>query len=316
VRNATGRTRAAHFSPHRGELLGIRLLAGALESERNDLDVADSSLSGVVVAAAADHPPGNRYHVRGVVELAKVRVAQGRADEALALVADLAGDTSVSLSPLARAWVDGFRAVVLAATGRTDAASELAETLPDLPSCVVVSGRVALAAGHLDRAAACASAIPLDTPRREIEARLLRASVLGTSGDDHLAADELQRAVAIASTEGFVRTLLDFSPMVDALLARLPVGPVEYVESLRQAVEARSTVIDLRSPAELVDPLSARELEVLAYLPTRLSTRQIAAELYISLNTLKTHVSAIYRKLDASSRSEAVLKARGVGLLR
>ena len=51
------------------------------------------------------------------------------------------------------------------------------------------------------------------------------------------------------------------------------------------------------------------------YLPTRLTTREIATELYISMNTLKTHLKSIYRKLDTTSRGDAVARAKSLGLL-
>jgi LuxR family maltose regulon positive regulatory protein len=60
---------------------------------------------------------------------------------------------------------------------------------------------------------------------------------------------------------------------------------------------------------------SSRELEILRYLSTGLSNREIAAELYISLNTMKTHVRSLYRRLGVSSRSQAVAAGRARGLL-
>ena len=65
----------------------------------------------------------------------------------------------------------------------------------------------------------------------------------------------------------------------------------------------------------IVDPLSEREQVVLSYLPSWVSSSEIAAELYISLNTLKSHLRSIYRKLGVSSRREAVVQARSRGLL-
>ena len=62
-------------------------------------------------------------------------------------------------------------------------------------------------------------------------------------------------------------------------------------------------------------PLTERERDVLRYLPTRLSTVDIARGLHISPNTVKTHTKAVYRKLGASCRSEAVDAARAHGLL-
>jgi len=62
--------------------------------------------------------------------------------------------------------------------------------------------------------------------------------------------------------------------------------------------------------------LSERELTVLKYLATRLTTREIAAELYVSMNTLRTHIKNIYRKLGVDSRAAAADAARTAGILR
>ncbi len=70
-----------------------------------------------------------------------------------------------------------------------------------------------------------------------------------------------------------------------------------------------------QSPAVLVQPLTEREREVLAHLDALLPTRQIAAEMFVSVNTVKTHVRAILRKLSAKRRHEAVRRARELGLL-
>lgn len=64
-------------------------------------------------------------------------------------------------------------------------------------------------------------------------------------------------------------------------------------------------------PAELSD----RELEVLRLLSTHLSGPEIAGELYVSINTLKTHTKTIYRKLGVNKRTEAVIKAEAIGLI-
>jgi ATP/maltotriose-dependent transcriptional regulator MalT len=68
-------------------------------------------------------------------------------------------------------------------------------------------------------------------------------------------------------------------------------------------------------PVALGDPLTKRELEVLRLLPTRMSQREIGAELYVSLNTVKTHTRSIFRKLGASTREDAVARARQSGLI-
>jgi ATP/maltotriose-dependent transcriptional regulator MalT len=64
-----------------------------------------------------------------------------------------------------------------------------------------------------------------------------------------------------------------------------------------------------------LDAITQGEARVLRYLPTHLSARQIAAELYLSMNTVKTHQRHLYAKLDAHSRAQAVERARDLGLL-
>jgi LuxR family maltose regulon positive regulatory protein len=65
----------------------------------------------------------------------------------------------------------------------------------------------------------------------------------------------------------------------------------------------------------LPDALSEREEAVLRYLPTMMSNQEIAAELFVSVNTVKTHLKSIYRKLDADDRRSAVRRARNLSLL-
>jgi LuxR family transcriptional regulator, maltose regulon positive regulatory protein len=82
---------------------------------------------------------------------------------------------------------------------------------------------------------------------------------------------------------------------------------------LEQAEEALGS--RPRWPRQMAAPLTERELVVLRLLPTRLSTRDIGRELYVSPNTVRSHVQAIYRKLQVNSRAEAVTQARQLGLL-
>jgi LuxR family transcriptional regulator, maltose regulon positive regulatory protein len=72
-----------------------------------------------------------------------------------------------------------------------------------------------------------------------------------------------------------------------------------------------------RAPGQqgLFEPLTDRELTILRILPTSASLRELAADLFVTLNTLKTHLRAIYRKLGAESREEAVIRAREGGLI-
>jgi LuxR family maltose regulon positive regulatory protein len=82
---------------------------------------------------------------------------------------------------------------------------------------------------------------------------------------------------------------------------------------LEQTVRALGSAS--RRPVEVAAPLTERELAVLRLLPTRLSNREISRELYVSVNTVRTHVQGIYRKLGVATRNEAVARARQLTLI-
>ena len=110
--------------------------------------------------------------------------------------------------------------------------------------------------------------------------------------------------------------MLDGSPgLRDELVAFLRHSPRDDYADTLVTVADRMAAHGAVSPPSEDSELSAREQGVLRYLQTRLSTREIAGELFISMNTLKSHLKSVYRKLDASSRSDAVARARAAGLL-
>jgi LuxR family maltose regulon positive regulatory protein len=86
-----------------------------------------------------------------------------------------------------------------------------------------------------------------------------------------------------------------------------------------EATVLHSWLRDAASRVEAADAapglLTAAELRILGFLPTHLSFREIADRLFVSANTVKTQAHAVYRKLDAASRSEAVTRATALGLL-
>jgi len=95
--------------------------------------------------------------------------------------------------------------------------------------------------------------------------------------------------------------------------------PAAPAASISQVIDllaqANGTAAPGGEPALPCEVLTRSEVRVLRYLPTNLSTREVAAELYLSMNTVKTHQRHLYQKLGASSRTEAVERARALGLL-
>jgi LuxR family transcriptional regulator, maltose regulon positive regulatory protein len=132
-------------------------------------------------------------------------------------------------------------------------------------------------------------------------------------GDPDAVGSALERALDLAEAD---QVLLP-------LLASPPSGwdrhPAARTASISQIVDllaqANGPAAPPGEPALPREALTRSEVRVLRYLPTNLSTREIAAELYLSTNTVKTHQRHLYQKLGASSRTEAVERARAVGLL-
>jgi LuxR family maltose regulon positive regulatory protein len=127
----------------------------------------------------------------------------------------------------------------------------------------------------------------------------------------------LSRALQLGANGRFVRTILDQGPLVAGLLRRLDPAagvPAAYLDHLR-AASAVKPASRTEPTQALVEPLSDRELEILDLIALGLSNQQIATRLVLSLATVKWHASNIYGKLGVSNRSQAVVKARELGVI-
>jgi len=127
-----------------------------------------------------------------------------------------------------------------------------------------------------------------------------------------LALAALTQALTLAEPEGYVRTFVDKGRPVADLLRRVtaPVVAPRYLGSLLAAFGAPAPAVQ-----PLVDPLSEREIDVLRQIAAGLSNREIAAHLFITEGTAKWHVNNILSKLQVKRRTEAVARARELGLL-
>lgn len=125
----------------------------------------------------------------------------------------------------------------------------------------------------------------------------------------------LERALTLAEPEGYVRIFVDEGAAMVALLTAAHDGTAAtYVRRLLTALGKNVHLPSVKQV--LIEPLSERELEVLRLLGTDLSGPQIARELVVSLNTVRTHTKSIYSKLMVNSRREAVRRAEELDLLR
>jgi len=174
---------------------------------------------------------------------------------------------------------------------------------------------------------------------KSIEILNLQALVLQARDEQVQAMTTLERALTLAEPGGFVRIFVDEGPQMARLLEQLHRRgvAVAYITQILAAFEttrqgtggdadaairppttrttlAPSSVVDRPSSA-LVEPLSERELEVLQLITEGLTNREIASRLFLALNTVKAHTRNIYGKLGVRSRTQAVARARALGVL-
>jgi LuxR family maltose regulon positive regulatory protein len=188
----------------------------------------------------------------------------------------------------------------------------------------LVRGDPAGAAGVL--APVLGNQVPVRSPSTLIEAWLLDAVAHRKLAEHEAAARSLERALDLAAPEGYRRVFVEGGGPVRALLAdhlhrhtAQPMLVKTLLDGLLSQVTAPAAPLAAGSAAPataaMVERLSEREQVVLRYLPSMLSAGEIAAELYVSVNTVKTHIKSIYRKLDTNRRWDAVRRARQLHLL-
>jgi LuxR family maltose regulon positive regulatory protein len=145
---------------------------------------------------------------------------------------------------------------------------------------------------------------------------VLQALTHHAVGDPRGALAPLHRALTLAAPEGHVRVFLDGgAPMAQLLRAAARHPARDHADRLLRAFEPPGPIVARRVPGP-VEPLSARELDVLRLLSSDLDGPAIARELVVSVNTLRTHTKNIYAKLGVTSRRAAVRRGRELDLLR
>ena len=151
-----------------------------------------------------------------------------------------------------------------------------------------------------------------DLPLATIEHAILTAWLAHVEGRVAESRRRLTDALELAAEHGIVSAFVWAGPevikLVEAIALRSTPFHAEVLDCARETLRA--------SPDALLnEPLTDRERELLAYLPTRLTNAELAARFFVSVNTIKTHMAHIYRKLDAPNRSAAVARATELGLL-
>jgi LuxR family maltose regulon positive regulatory protein len=223
-----------------------------------------------------------------------------------------------------------------------EGARRAAVTAPDIHAlCLTQLALAALAEEDWDEATELATRARAQVERHDLGAYPTAALVLAASavvrahrGRIEAARQDFDAALRLRGR------LVDFAAWYDVelavVLARAAIRLSELARARDLLIEATRTLrqlpdadvlaswleeswrqLDSALGAQRIAPasLTTAELRILRYLPTHLSFREIAERAYVSANTVKTQANAVYRKLDASSRSEAVIRAREIGLL-
>jgi len=288
----------------------LALLAGSATRERNHLakavpllqeaaELAASSSHAVVAALAAS-------------ELARCHRAAGASMEALELVV-----STRAAHPELPAAVDlhlrSTEVRVRLDHGDLVGAREVVRGAPQGVDTELLAARVALQQSPA-QARELMQDLDARTPRQAVEKLLLRAQLPDAEPGDGSAA--LTEAIAAGGPFGLMRTFLDEGPTLSRSLADLALEHTDRTTGRLGALACHELALaSTRQTTGPIEQLTVRELAVLRMLPLRMSNREMAAQLYISVNTLKTHVRAIYRKLDAPHRSAAVRRATELQLV-
>jgi LuxR family maltose regulon positive regulatory protein len=212
-----------------------------------------------------------------------------------------------------RLWLARVGTLLALADGDLVGARQWADQNDDEFWGGISRARVHLAAGNrTDAAAELATSVPRCVRHRVIDA-LLRAR---STVDREDAASLATAAVELAADNGLLQTVASEGPQVLELVERVAAAaPPEWLDRLRRAA-ADAQLRAGSDRTDLIEPLTERERDVLRFLPSRLTVREIADELYVSVNTLKFHLKVIYRKLGVTSRAEAAEAARKMMSLR
>jgi LuxR family transcriptional regulator, maltose regulon positive regulatory protein len=212
-----------------------------------------------------------------------------------------------SFGPGGRNWLARVGTQLAVSAGEIDDARRWAHQVDDRFWGGVSSARVHLAVGNRVDAVGALDRVVPRCVRHEVVLGLLRARAVA---DHEESTKHAIAAVELATVNGLLQTVASEGPDAVELVERSAwrVSP-QWLDRLRRAA-AEGAVRSQGGRADLVEPLTERERDVLRFLASRLTVREIADELYLSVNTLKFHLKAIYRKLGVNSRAEAAEAAR------
>ena len=305
--------RRLRFDRHYFNFHALRTMT-LLALERRDLAAAAESVERALVMVSGARPA---FNYLAQLDRAQIWAAGGNLDEALASLpaarSALKSDHSVLL-----AGADELEARLRLDLGDQKGAARVTERLPE-DRRIIMAAIIALAAGNPGEAARALSTAPAEgaTIRSDLELRLLRAST-AISQSSPQAPALVRQALSVAERHGFVQTVVGTAPqLVEHVISDSHLYPRtrQLTALITAGLQARRRAAPASRQGKLADPLTASELRVLEKLAEGLTYTEMASELYLSLNTVKTHVRHAYMKLGATSRSSAIKRATSLGIL-
>ena len=301
------------FGQHFFAIDYLRVLAG-LALEQRDFDTAEQLTKRALSIAGQRRP---LLEFLTLLDQAEISAARGQVREALATV-ETARQALPGASPILVARANELEALLRLTFGDLRSPAELASGLPAERRSLLLA-KVALASGdygtaHEHLQLPCLGSL---TPRRALIRQILLAAA-AIERNDKAAASLLAAALHTARQGHFLNTVVITAPQITRhLVEYAPWGRQDpFLRQLAGAALQDRT----RQPAaprtrgKLIEPLTSAEIRVLKLLPTS-SYQQIAATLYISHNTVKTHVRSVYQKLGVTTRSHAIERALDLSLL-
>jgi LuxR family maltose regulon positive regulatory protein len=288
--------------------------------EWNDLDAAEQHARQSLILSRQYENIIDRF-VFGEIFLARLNLARGAVIEASAILAKV--DQSVRQRNFMHRILDVAAAQVLTLLRQDNlaVAAQVAQA-HDLP---ISQARVHLAQGDTSAALNILNAYQQQVEAKgwqdeQLKVRVLQAVAHHMGGERDKALERLAEALMQAEPGGFIRLFLDEGLLMAQLLSEAAAQGImpDYIAKLLAAFEAEpGKDMDRAAPANqsLVEPLTQRELEVLELIAQGLSNQEISTRLFLALDTVKGHNRRIFDKLQVQRRTEAVARARELGLL-
>jgi LuxR family maltose regulon positive regulatory protein len=311
----------------------LHVTTGDLLLERNALDAAAERIrEGIALGKGSGRLDAALNAAPSLVRLALIR---GDASAALAAIAAAESAIAPPVPPLVRAGLLALRATIALWQGALAEAEQAVEEAQRLVTgeqgqskeiVALAELRVHLAQDRPDAIAGLsrhvADAEAAGRMGVVIELLILRSLALARRGAMQEGLADLERALVLAEPEGYVRLFADEGSPMASLLRRLAERPARidqppspaYIATILAASEPpRGTAVP-PGLAGLIEPLTPRELEVLRLICSGKSNREIAEQLFVTVSAVKKHTGNILGKLGVTSRTQAMVRARELGL--